>query len=73
MCFLPFQDISLLIPDFYEILDIEDESMPHAPVDADLDPDISGKVSSHSKDSGRNSSRASSRGRVYSISIILAN
>ena len=52
----------MLIPDFYEILDIVDDSMPHAPVDDDLDPDASGKLSTHSKDSGRNSSRASSRG-----------
>ena len=55
----------MLIPDFYEILDIEDDSMPHAPVDTDIDPNVSGKVSTHSRDSGRNSSRASSRGVMF--------
>ena len=54
----------MLIPDFYEILDLVDDSLPHRGVDGDLDLNDSGKLSSHSKDSGKNSSRASSRGTV---------
>ena len=54
----------MLIPDFYEILDLVDDSLPHRGVDGDLDLNDSGKLSSHSKDSGRNSSTASSRGTV---------
>ena len=54
----------MLIPDFYEILDLADESLPHPAIDGDLDLNCSSKVSSHSKDSGRNSSRASSRGNA---------
>ena len=54
----------MLIPDFYEILDLVDESMARPPLDYDLDLNCSGKMSSQSKDSGRNSSRASSRGNA---------
>ena len=57
----------MLIPDFYEILDLVDDSLPHRGVDGDLDLNDSGKLSSHSKDSGKNSSRASSRGTVQAI------
>ena len=60
----------MLIPDFYEILDLVDDSLPHRAVDGDLDLNDSGKLSSHSKDSGRNSSTASSRGTVHSFTTL---
>ncbi|XP_060589751.1 PAS domain-containing serine/threonine-protein kinase-like isoform X2 [Ruditapes philippinarum] len=49
------KNISTLIPDFYEILDLVENSMQVSGVDED-------KLSVHSKDSGKNSSRSSSKG-----------
>ena len=52
-----FQNISTLIPDFFEILDLVENSMQVSAVDDD-------KLSVHSKDSGKNSSRSSSKGII---------
>ncbi|KAL4217724.1 hypothetical protein ACF0H5_022464 [Mactra antiquata] len=49
------KNISKLIPDFYEILELVDTSLPVPVVDDD-------KLSIHSKDSGQHSSRSSSKG-----------
>ncbi|XP_053383005.1 PAS domain-containing serine/threonine-protein kinase-like, partial [Mercenaria mercenaria] len=49
------KNISMLIPDFYEILDLVEDSVHLSTVDED-------KLSVHSKDSGKNSSRSSSKG-----------
>lgn len=57
-----FQNISMLIPDFYEIVDLVEDSMPLPPVEED-------KLSVLSKDSGRNSSRSSSKGTFMCFNI----
>ena len=53
----------MLIPDFYEILDLVDESMPLPPTGEYLNTSAANSI--NSRDSGQHSSRSSSKGGAH--------